>query len=53
MLAAAVHALFFYVAISTFLLWACDVLVGFVRDDRRSRMPRHCLTGRSLIDRAA
>ena len=34
-LAAAVHALFFYVAISTFLLWACDVLVGFVRDDRR------------------
>lgn len=34
-LAAAVHALFFYVAISTFLLWACDVLIGFVRDDRR------------------
>jgi uncharacterized RDD family membrane protein YckC len=35
MLAAAVHALLFYVAISTFLLWACDVLVGFFRDDRR------------------
>ncbi|MGO4570957.1 RDD family protein [Microvirga sp. 2TAF3] len=35
MLAAAVHALLFYVAISTFLLWACDVLFGFVRDDRR------------------
>src|SRR5690349_21248621 len=34
-LAAAVHALFFYVAISTFLLWACDVLVVFVRDDCR------------------
>jgi uncharacterized RDD family membrane protein YckC len=35
MLAAAVHALFFYVAISTFLLWAVDVVMGFVRDDRR------------------
>lgn len=35
MLAAAVHALLFYVAISTFLLWACDVLIGFFRDDRR------------------
>ena len=34
MLAAAVHALLFYVAISTFLLWACDVLVGLFRDDR-------------------
>lgn len=35
MLAAAVHAVLFYVAISTFLLWALDVLVGFFRDDRR------------------
>ncbi len=35
MLAAAVHALLFYVAISTFLLWACDVMFGFFRDDRR------------------
>lgn len=47
MLAAAVHALFFYVAISTFLLWACDVLVGFIRDDRR--FLRDLLTGMLII----
>ena len=35
MLAAAVHALLFYVAVSTFLLWACDILLGMFRDDRR------------------
>ena len=46
-LAAAVHALFFYVAISTFLLWACDVLVGFVRDDRR--FIRDLLTGMMVV----
>ncbi len=34
-LTAAVHALLFYLAAGTFLLWALDVLVGFVRDDRR------------------
>jgi uncharacterized RDD family membrane protein YckC len=34
-LAAAAHALLFYVEVSTFLLWAGDVLVGFFRDDRR------------------
>lgn len=32
---AAVHALLFYVAISTFLLWCLDVLFGLVRSDRR------------------
>jgi uncharacterized RDD family membrane protein YckC len=47
MLAAAVHALFFYVAISTFLLWACDVFVGFIRDDRR--FLRDLLTGMLVI----
>jgi uncharacterized RDD family membrane protein YckC len=35
MLAAAVHALLFYVAVSTFLLWAIDMVIGFVRADRR------------------
>jgi uncharacterized RDD family membrane protein YckC len=34
-LAAAVHALLFYVAWPTFLLWAGDILVGFARGDRR------------------
>lgn len=34
-LSAAVHALFFYVAISTFLLWCIDVVFGLVRSDRR------------------
>ncbi len=35
MLTAAVHALLFYVAISTFLLWCLDILFGLVRADRR------------------
>ena len=35
MLTAAVHALLFYVAISTFLLWCLDILFGLVRSDRR------------------
>lgn len=47
MLAAAVHALFFYVAISTFLLWACDVLLGLFRDDRR--FVRDLLTGMMVV----
>ncbi|WP_243368407.1 RDD family protein [Microvirga solisilvae] len=47
MLAAAVHALFFYVAISTFLLWACDVLVGFLRND--GRFIRDLLTGMMIV----
>ena len=32
---AAVHALLFYVAISTFLLWCVDVVFGLARSDRR------------------
>ncbi len=47
MLSAAVHALFFYVAISTFLLWVCDVFVGVIRDDRR--FLRDLLTGMMII----
>lgn len=35
MITAGVHALLFYVAISTFLLWALDVVIGLVRPDRR------------------
>ena len=35
MLTAAIHALLFYVAISTFLLWCVDVLFGLLRPDRR------------------
>jgi uncharacterized RDD family membrane protein YckC len=35
MLTAAVHALLFYVAVSTFLLWCLDILFGLVRSDRR------------------
>jgi uncharacterized RDD family membrane protein YckC len=32
---AAVHALLFYVAVSTFLLWCVDIVFGFTRSDRR------------------
>ena len=34
-LTAAVHALLFYVAVSTFLLWFLDLAFGLVRSDRR------------------
>ncbi len=34
-LSAAVHALLFYVAVSTFLLWCLDVAFGLMRSDRR------------------
>jgi uncharacterized RDD family membrane protein YckC len=44
---AAVHALLFYVAVSTFLLWVCDVLVGFFRND--GRFVHDLLTGVVLI----
>ncbi|WP_230531941.1 RDD family protein [Microvirga roseola] len=47
MIAAAVHALLFYVAVSTFLLWACDVLVGFFRND--GRFVRDLLTNMLVI----
>ncbi|ACA21082.1 RDD domain containing protein [Methylobacterium sp. 4-46] len=33
---AGVHALLFYVAVSTFLLWLCDVGIGLLRADRRT-----------------
>lgn len=32
---AAIHALLFYVALGTFLLWFVDMFVGLVRPDRR------------------
>ncbi|MCJ2052444.1 RDD family protein [Methylobacterium sp. J-070] len=35
MITAAVHALLFYVAISTFLLWCVDIVFGLARTDRR------------------
>ena len=35
MITAAVHALLFYVAITTFLLWFVDMLFGLMRSDRR------------------
>ena len=34
-LTAAVHALLFYVAATTFILWLVDVALGFLRPDRR------------------
>ncbi|MGV7032798.1 RDD family protein [Methylobacterium symbioticum] len=35
LLTAAVHALLFYVALSTFLLWFVDMVFGLMRSDRR------------------
>ncbi|WP_375465608.1 RDD family protein [uncultured Methylobacterium sp.] len=35
LITAAVHALLFYVAVSTFLLWFVDLAFGLVRGDRR------------------
>jgi uncharacterized RDD family membrane protein YckC len=46
-LAAAVHALLFYVAWPTFLLWAGDILVGFARGDRR--FVRDLVTGMVVV----
>jgi uncharacterized RDD family membrane protein YckC len=46
-LAAAVHALLFYVAVSTFILWACDILLGLFRDD--ARFGHDLLTGLMVI----
>ena len=46
-LAAAVHALLFYVAASTVGLWALDVLIGFARSDRR--MGHDLLTGLVVV----
>ncbi|MEN5082447.1 RDD family protein [Bosea sp. TWI1241] len=46
-LAAAVHALFFYVAAGTVALWLIDILCGLVRDDRR--LGHDILTGLVVV----
>jgi uncharacterized RDD family membrane protein YckC len=46
-LAAAVHALFFYVAAGTVALWLIDIACGFVRDDRR--LGHDLLTGLVVV----
>ena len=46
-LTAAVHALLFYVAIGTLLLWIVDVGLGLVRGDRR--MGHDILVGLALV----
>lgn len=46
-LAAAVHALLFYVAAGTFVLWLCTVACGFLRSDRR--MIHDLLTGLVVV----
>ena len=47
MLVAAVHALLFYVAAGTLVLWCIDVLIGIARADRR--MGHDLLAGVVLI----
>ncbi|WP_054141129.1 RDD family protein [Bosea sp. AAP35] len=46
-LAAAVHALLFYVAASTVALWVLDILCGVVRSDRR--LGHDLLTGLVIV----
>ncbi|MGI6244752.1 MAG: RDD family protein [Pseudochelatococcus sp.] len=46
-LIAAVHAIFFYIAIGTFILFVIDILTGLVRDDRR--LLHDLLTGVSVV----
>jgi uncharacterized RDD family membrane protein YckC len=46
-LAAAVHALLFYVAAGTVALWFLDILCGFVRSDRR--LGHDILTGLVVV----
>jgi uncharacterized RDD family membrane protein YckC len=46
-LAAAVHALLFYVAASTVALWVLDILCGIVRSDRR--LGHDLLTGLVIV----
>jgi uncharacterized RDD family membrane protein YckC len=46
-LTAAVHALLFYVAFGTFVLWALDIVIGMIRDDRR--LGHDLLTGVIVI----
>ena len=47
MLTAAVHALLFYVAAGTFVLWLLDLFLGFARSDRR--LGHDLLTGVVLV----
>lgn len=47
MLQAAVHALLFYVAVSTAVLLAVDILIGFGRSDRR--LGHDLLSGVTLV----
>jgi uncharacterized RDD family membrane protein YckC len=47
MLTAAVHALLFYIAAGTFVLWLADLFLGFARDDRR--LGHDLLTGVVLV----
>lgn len=46
---AAVHALLFYLAAGTFVLWAIDIVIGMTRSDRR--LGHDLLTGVTLIRR--
>jgi uncharacterized RDD family membrane protein YckC len=46
---AAVHALLFYVAAGTFVLWAIDIVVGMARADRR--LGHDLITGVALVRR--
>lgn len=46
-LAAAVHALLFYVAAGTVGLWVLDILIGFVRSDKR--LGHDILTGLVVV----
>lgn len=45
-LVAAVHAIFFYISVGTFILWLLNVLTGLVRSDRR--MLHDLLTGLTI-----
>jgi uncharacterized RDD family membrane protein YckC len=49
MITAAVHALLFYLAAGTFVLWAIDIVVGMMRPDRR--LGHDLLTGVTLVRR--
>jgi uncharacterized RDD family membrane protein YckC len=46
---AAVHALLFYLAAGTFVLWAVDIVIGMMRVDRR--LGHDLLTGVTLVRR--
>jgi len=46
---AAVHALLFYLAAGTFVLWAVDIVIGMMRADRR--LGHDLLTGVTLVRR--